>query len=168
MKEEVKAKISRNPINILSIDVEGFDGDVLLGATSDVLKRVEYLEFEYNWMGSWKAQHLYDVIEMLDTSAGFTCYWAGINRLRRITDCWMAYYDVKSWSNIACANRNLAPQLAAKMEDIFHRSLDDQRQWIKDNHDVAKLKQLGRKYVNHALMSTEEQKLTSKYFTGAA
>jgi FkbM family methyltransferase len=38
------------PIDFLTIDVEGFDWDVLLGA-NDTLRRVKYLEFEYNWKG---------------------------------------------------------------------------------------------------------------------
>ena len=44
---------SATPINILSVDAEGFDADVLLGAGADVLQRVEYFEFEYNW--GWEA-----------------------------------------------------------------------------------------------------------------
>lgn len=38
------------PINYLSIDVEGWDYEVLLGGKQNVLKRVHYLEFEYNWV----------------------------------------------------------------------------------------------------------------------
>ena len=37
---------SDGPIHILQIDVEGFDGDVMLGAGDGVLKRVEYHEFK--------------------------------------------------------------------------------------------------------------------------
>ena len=112
-----------DPINILTIDVEGFDGDVLLGATSEVLTRVEYLEFEYNWMGSWKDQHLHDIVQMLDGTADMTCYWAGIDRLWRITNCWMAYFDVHVSSNVACVNRRLVPSMASKMEELFEHTL---------------------------------------------
>jgi FkbM family methyltransferase len=38
-------------IDFLSIDVEGFDWDVLMGGDK-VLERVKYLEFEYNWRGA--------------------------------------------------------------------------------------------------------------------
>ena len=38
------------PINYLSIDVEGWDFEVLLGGKQNALKRVHYLEFEYNWV----------------------------------------------------------------------------------------------------------------------
>jgi FkbM family methyltransferase len=38
------------PINYLSIDVEGWDYEVLLGGKQNVLQRVHYLEFEYNWV----------------------------------------------------------------------------------------------------------------------
>jgi FkbM family methyltransferase len=38
------------PINYLSIDVEGWDYEVLFGGKQNVLQRVHYLEFEYNWV----------------------------------------------------------------------------------------------------------------------
>jgi methyltransferase, FkbM family len=113
-----------SPIHILQIDVEGYDADVLYGAGKYVLERVEYLEFEYNWMGSWKYQHLYDVIEMLD-EIGFTCYWAGKQKLWRVTGCWQLYFDVHTWSNLACANRKRVPRLAAKMENVFQMQMVD-------------------------------------------
>ncbi|OEU08608.1 hypothetical protein FRACYDRAFT_249499 [Fragilariopsis cylindrus CCMP1102] len=112
-------------INILSIDVEGFDGDVILGSSSDVLNRVEYLEFEYNWMGSWRQQHLYDIITMLyEQESSMVCYWAGIDKLWRITNCWMLYYDIHTWSNVACVNTKLVPRLAMKMETIFQNTIN--------------------------------------------
>jgi len=37
-------------INYLSVDVEGWDFEVLLGGKRDALLRVQYLEFEYNWV----------------------------------------------------------------------------------------------------------------------
>eukprot|EP00536_Pseudo-nitzschia_multiseries_P019177 jgi/Psemu1/70718/estExt_Genemark1.C_40350001 len=144
-----KKKTGKKPIiHHLSIDVEGYDADVLHGAGTDLLSRVEYLEFEYNWMGSWRKQHLYDVVSYLDGSRSrsptnsyrednnnnnnnnneeeeeerlsFTCYWAGQKRLWRITHgCWMRYYDIHTWANVACVNRRLVPKLAAKMEDVF-------------------------------------------------
>lgn len=64
------------PINYLSVDVEGFDMDVLVGGLDHALSRIEYLEFEYNWMGSWAKQHLRDLVDLLD-ERGLTCYWPG-------------------------------------------------------------------------------------------
>jgi len=124
-------------IHHLSIDVEGYDGDVMLGAGKDILKRVEYLEFEYNWMGSWAKQHLHDFITMLDgkdnnadestEGLSFTCYWGGMGRLWRITNCWMRYYDIHTWSNIVCVNRKLVPRLATKMEAVFQETILEER-----------------------------------------
>ena len=116
---------SDGPIHILPIDVEGFDGDVLLGAGDKVLNRVECLEFEYNWMGSWGKQHLYDMVEKLDDK-DFTCYWAGKRRLWRITGCWMLYFDVHMWSNVACVNRRRVPKLVFKMENVFQQTLEEE------------------------------------------
>ena len=87
------------PINILSIDVEGFDSDVILGGNR-TLRRVEYMEFEYNWMGSWKNMPLSTLITHLD-EMGFTCYWPGYDRtIWRITGCFLKHYDLHSWSNV--------------------------------------------------------------------
>ena len=33
------------------------------------------------------------------------CYWAGIQRLYRVTGCWSPAYERKDWSNLACARR---------------------------------------------------------------
>lgn len=113
---------SKGPIHTLNIDVEGYDFDVLLGA-NEALKRTQYLEFEYNWKGSWAKQHLKDAIEMLD-DLDFTCYWAGKNMLWRITGCWWDYYDYHHWSNVACVNRSQA-KLAVAMEGLFLKTLQD-------------------------------------------
>jgi len=157
---------TKRTIHHLSIDVEGYDADVLLGAGPDLLKRVEYLEFEYNYMGSWGKQHLYDVISQLDGTStrsyngstgtdtdtnengnnnnnnnsnglSFTCYWAGQRRLWRITGCWMRYYDIHTWANVACVNRKLVPKLASRMEAVFRTTL---------NEDVPKNKYRHRRW----------------------
>ena len=78
------------PINILSIDVEGYDCDVLFGATS-VLDRTHYLEFEYHEQGNWGKLHIQDAVRLLD-GKGFTCYWAGKNKLWRISGC---YFELR-------------------------------------------------------------------------
>ena len=114
------------PIHSLSIDVEGYDFDVLRGALK-TLSRVDYLEFEYNWMGSWKDQHLHDAIQLLD-SHGMTCYWAGIDSLWRITGCWLNYFDTHHWSNVACVKRSNAI-LARRMEEKFLETLTKENRW---------------------------------------
>ncbi|KAL7502957.1 hypothetical protein ACHAWX_000556 [Stephanocyclus meneghinianus] len=113
------------PINYLSVDVEGYDMDVLLGGMEKALSRVHYFEFEYNWMGSWKNQHLLDLVELLDHQ-GFTCYWPGFDdNIWRITGCWLEHYDIHFWSNVACVNRNAegAQSLAKSMEQMFQNTL---------------------------------------------
>jgi FkbM family methyltransferase len=111
-------------IDFLSIDVEGFDWDVLLGATR-TLERVNYLEFEYNWKGSWANQTLSTAIHHLK-ERGFVCYWAGSSgNLWRITGCWMDYYDIRFWSNVACVNtrREAVQSMANHMEELFLETL---------------------------------------------
>ncbi|KAL3774742.1 hypothetical protein ACHAWO_012067 [Cyclotella atomus] len=112
-------------INYLSVDVEGFDMDVLVGGLNHALPRIEYLEFEYNWMGSWAKQHLRDLVDLLD-DRGLTCYWPGYDGyIWRITGCWLDFYDIHMWSNVACVNRNMVnvKSMAEEMEDLFQKTL---------------------------------------------
>ena len=111
----------QGPINILSIDVEGFDFDVIFGAGS-VLDRTEYLEFEYHIKGNWGNYHITDAVRLLD-GKGFTCYWAGKKKLWRITNCYInGLYDWHGWSNVACVHRSQA-ELADDMEKVFNETL---------------------------------------------
>ena len=118
------AKKSDAVIDILSIDVEGYDFYVILGGKATIGK-AKYLEFEYNWMGSWQDQKLMDAIDLLD-NLHFTCYRAGDERLWRIDQsCWMEHYSWHVLSNIACANRILFPEVAKRMESTFQTTLKD-------------------------------------------
>ncbi|KAL3758624.1 hypothetical protein ACHAWU_008378 [Discostella pseudostelligera] len=115
-----------SPINYLSVDVEGWDYEVLLGGVRHSLARVQYLEFEYNWVGPWKTRPLSEVIQFLDAQFGFTCYWAGFNNtIWRITNCWLDHYESHFWSNVACVNRNIdeVKDLAEDMEKLFMETL---------------------------------------------
>ena len=120
------AKVKNNGIiHLLSVDVEGFDYDVLKGG-SKILQRTAYLEFEYNWMGSWHKQHLIDAINDLD-KFGFTCYWAGLGKLWRLDEsCWLEHFDFRTWSNVACVNRKFNSAVAQNMENIFLNTLEDE------------------------------------------
>ena len=90
--DKVAKKKQRAFIDLLSIDVGGFDFDVALGGKSTI-RRTKYLEFEYNWWGSWANQKLIDLLKMLD-ALHFTYYWAGRERLWRIDEsCWLVHYD---------------------------------------------------------------------------
>ena len=157
LKKYVKENIPGDgPIHILQVDVEGYDNNVLLGAEKDVLERVEYLEFEYNWMGPWKDQHLYDTIEMLD-ELDFTCYWTGRQMLWRITGCWQLYFDIHAWSNISCANRRRVPVLANKMEGVFQQTLKSNRNYRGRVLNYETLPP------NQEAMSTDPEIMTQKY-----
>lgn len=123
------------PIDYLSVDVEGYDYNVLLGGNSSALTRVRYLEFEYNWMGAWKDQSLHQAIEYLDQQFGFTCYWAGFdNTIWRITKCWLDFYDLHFWSNVACVSRNYneVRGVAERMEAMFHDTLAKGEENLRD------------------------------------
>jgi len=112
---------SKGPINVLSIDTEGWDFNVLFGAGA-VLDRTHYLEFEAHEVGHWGKLHVTDAVRLLD-SKGFTCYWAGRGNLWRITECYFDHYnDWRVWSNIACAHRS-QDALHKIMEDTFQETI---------------------------------------------
>jgi len=124
VKENLPQNVS---INLLSIDVEGFDMDVLLGGVDNTLHRVQYLEFEYNWMGSWSEQKLSNLIQLLDKEFSFTCYWPGFNNsIWRITGCWLDHYELHYWSNVACVSRKMAEarEISESMEKLFLDTLE--------------------------------------------
>ena len=93
-------------IHTLSIDTEGNDARVLIGAVN-TLPSVRLLEFEYHHVGHWTTADLQDTVDYLD-NLGFTCFWAGnAGQLWRLTNCWHdSYYAERSWSNVVCCNRN--------------------------------------------------------------
>eukprot|EP00667_Euglena_gracilis_P021338 EG_transcript_23337 len=71
-------------IDYLSIDTEGNDPNVLLGATS-ALALVRYFEFEYHRVGVWLQSSLRQIIQQLKTH-DFVCYWIGRGKVWRLTD----------------------------------------------------------------------------------
>ncbi|GFH47721.1 hypothetical protein CTEN210_04196 [Chaetoceros tenuissimus] len=161
-------KISKRRINVLRIDIQGYEADILFNTSSTVLRNVEYLEFGYHWSETWQKYHLYDVIEML-RKLHFTCYWAGDDRLWKITGCWMSYFDIKTWANIACVNVKKVPVLASIMENKFQNTLSEDKQWYWQDPKypwkrIVKRAQFQVK--DHVLMSTDEEQLKKKYIDG--
>jgi len=117
----------KGPINVLSVDVEGWDFDALFGASS-VLDRTNYLEFEYHRVGNWANYHLQDALRLLDHK-GFTCYWLSGISMWRITGCYFDIYNKwHDWSNVGCVHRSYA-NLAKRMEDIFNSTLLRSHSW---------------------------------------
>lgn len=148
-----------SPIHVLHIDVEGYDANVILGAGKDILERVEFLQFEYNWKAAWKLHHLVDIIDLLDENE-FTCYWAGKDqRLWRITGCFMLYYDIKVWSNIVCVNRRRNQALQQKMERVFEETL----RFRKSYRTRVLYQKLKLDVVATDALSTDVEMMTSKY-----
>lgn len=111
-------------IDFLSVDVEGFDWEVLgLGGADATLSRVKYLEFEYHAMGAWPKYNLSNVTVQLWEKHNFICYYSGVGELWRLTNCFQQYFDVHKWSNVACVNPRFDPVLAERMEATFQRQL---------------------------------------------
>jgi len=96
--------------------------DIISGGKNAV-NRAEYLIYVMDWKGAWSnyGRNTKTVTTLLD-KMGFTCYWAGVGKLWRITSCLFREYGeaYKYWSHVACANRNLAPSLVDEMENLFN------------------------------------------------
>jgi FkbM family methyltransferase len=129
IETQVKDLPKDAPIHHLSTNAEGHDYQVLVGA-ANTLSRVQYLDLQYHWYGDWGKRSLSDLMGRLKKK-GFTCYFAGDNKLWRITDCWQDHYEFRFWSNIACVNTQLvgAEPLAQKMEAIFQETLKQDLQF---------------------------------------
>jgi FkbM family methyltransferase len=110
-------------IDYLSVDVEGYDWEVLgLGGSNKTLPHVRYLEFEFHAVGAWRQYKLEGAVSFL-RDFGFVCYYAGFGRLWRLTDCFQPYYNVHVMANVACVNLYLQPRLAHRMESLFQKEL---------------------------------------------
>jgi FkbM family methyltransferase len=112
-------------IDWLSIDTEGNDARVIIGATNLFLnEKIRAFEFEYHKVGHWQNSSLEDLIDQID-HFGFDCYWEfNSGMLTRITGCWDHSYNERGHSNIACAHRKslLAP-IMSKLHHEMHHSL---------------------------------------------
>mmetsp|Transcript_11066 Transcript_11066/g.37671 ORF Transcript_11066/g.37671 Transcript_11066/m.37671 type:complete len:366 (-) Transcript_11066:143-1240(-) len=90
---------------VLTVDTEGNDALVLQGATKTLASGlVGAVEFEYHSKGAWARRRLRDTIGFLD-GFGFDCFYQTRRNLHRITGCWNESYEIRSWSNVLCANR---------------------------------------------------------------
>jgi hypothetical protein len=73
---------------------------------------------EYNWVGPGAKQHLAHAIDLFN-SKGFVRYFPDFNGdIWRITDCWQDFYDIHSWSNLACFNDKIPEAAALNREDF--------------------------------------------------
>ena len=111
-----------DPIHYMSLGLQGYDFLALIGS-GHTLKRIQYLELQYHWFGNWESQSLKDMVIRMKRK-NFVCYWAGDNKLWRLTDCYQEHYENRFYANIACVNAQLAPGLAKEMEDLFQKTLE--------------------------------------------
>ena len=129
-----KFVFDQGPIDVLQIDVEGYDFEVFRGA-SEVLERSRYLEYMYHNVGKWKDQYLEDAVNLLQEKR-FTYYWAGKGKLWRLTKCWISTYNEwHGWSNVACVAVDEI-DLLWSMEKIFLKAQLDQIRLDPTSFDV--------------------------------
>ena len=105
-------------IDFLSIDTEGNDMRVIFGSMKLLSTiKVRYMEFEYHQVGHWAHSDLGDLADLLD-QFGFDCYIPGNGgQLWRLTGCWHDSYYRRTWSNVACVNREES-EVHRVMEEI--------------------------------------------------
>ena len=116
-------------IHILSIDVEGFDLNVLRGGQT-ILPNVQVLEFEYHraWGDDKSLVTALDIVER----NGFVCYWPGSQgEIWRLSGCWQNHYTThKATSNVLCVNAkygqsDLVQPLVTLLEERFEQTLQN-------------------------------------------
>lgn len=93
--------------DMVSIDAEGWDGEILRGGTSSIMNRdIRLIEFEYS--GKWITR-LVDTVHWL-SRAGYNCYWTGNNgRLAEVSPT-CPDIEIHQWSNIVCTHENSLDQ----------------------------------------------------------
>eukprot|EP01039_Chlorochromonas_danica_P009025 gene9025-9960_t len=103
-------------IDILMIDVEGYDAKALLGCRQLFeMHNVRVVIFEYHNRYPWNEIALAKVSASLH-AYDFDCYFQGQGRLWKITgNCWHEKYEFHQWSNVMCFQRN----------DIWHKAVQD-------------------------------------------
>ena len=93
---------SMERIDLLSIDTEGHDAAVLLGAEASLAaRRIRVVEFEYHSVGRWQNESLHRVTSRLK-SHGYTCFWQS-NTGQLSPFLRSCSYEFKEWSNVVCA-----------------------------------------------------------------
>ena len=93
---------SLSGIDLLHVDAQGFDPDVLKGATR-TLNHTAVVTFEYE--GGWCCKAtLRPVLQDL-SAQGFECWWAGQRRVWPTLQCWDPQWEKPHWSNVICARQ---------------------------------------------------------------
>eukprot|EP00931_Biecheleriopsis_adriatica_P113685 TRINITY_DN8884_c0_g1_i1.p1 TRINITY_DN8884_c0_g1~~TRINITY_DN8884_c0_g1_i1.p1 ORF type:complete len:358 (-),score=44.60 TRINITY_DN8884_c0_g1_i1:55-1128(-) len=105
--DKVMAELKLPRLDILTIDTEGHDPAVLLGAAA-AMRKIRYLEFEVHrdfTSQVWGTTTLKSVVDQL-YYAGFDCYWSGNSGdLISINRCWDDSFENAHWSNAACVRQ---------------------------------------------------------------
>jgi len=91
-------------VDFLHVDVEGWDPDVLAGA-SQTLSVTRYVMFEVHRdiaNSPWSSNTLRSVLDFMSQKS-FTCYWAtNDGSLINMHACWSDAWESEGWSNVAC------------------------------------------------------------------
>mmetsp|Transcript_51862 Transcript_51862/g.97186 ORF Transcript_51862/g.97186 Transcript_51862/m.97186 type:complete len:394 (-) Transcript_51862:4-1185(-) len=94
-------------VDILTMDLDGTDPDVLLGAEK-TLAAARYIEFEVHRSRpntTWIDTKLHTVVTDLD-SKGFECFFAGNRgRLMPIQKCWKEEFEKVAGAKVACVKQ---------------------------------------------------------------
>lgn len=105
---------SGDTVDFLSIDTEGNDARVLMGAIEGLKRRAfRVVEFEYHGVGDWQRLSLNQTVTNIG-AFGYRCYWQGSNgRLMRFRfDC---NNEVHRWSNLVCTHE---PRIARILDGL--------------------------------------------------
>jgi len=122
MDKKMISRDLREAVKDAVISTSNDDSAMMFQGGIKTLTRTRYVEFAIDWKGAWDNKNVKDAIDQMDR-IGHTCYWAGEEKLWRITGCWQEVYSKKTWGHMACAHRVLAPKLAERMEGVFKKTI---------------------------------------------
>lgn len=116
-----ETRLDEGPIDLLTIDAEGFDPLIIDGATKMLAsKRARVLEFEYHRVGMWKAERALQTTLGQLYASGYRCYWEGNDEVKGALapaggSDWCDEFEFRNMSNVLCASE---PALTQQLDRL--------------------------------------------------
>lgn len=130
----------KGPIDFLRFGITVATPEFIYNHGSLLESKVKYFEFVNSHTGEWENFFLSDIVDLLQKHR-FVCYFAGaFGNIWRLTGCFSSYFDLRFWSNVACVNVDLDPELLDRTEIMYKATLDQK-------HEI--------KYMNEKFIGTD-------------
>jgi hypothetical protein len=92
-------------IDLMAIDMDGYDALTIQGAYGQLAGRnIRSIMFEYHYLPPWRNMKLEEIVDKLD-GYGYDCYIKGINRLWKLSSCFVNPFEFHNRGNMMCILR---------------------------------------------------------------